>query len=117
MTDKELFEVHRLAQQAHSKAQGADHKADTALLEQAAHEKICAERYHNIDKQLTKIETAQSTAAAAAANAIEKIYIVLNELRGSDNIAKGKRSASDHIFRYACLGVTAIVALYGLRHG
>ena len=109
-----IFEVHRLAQAAQEKAMVADHKADTALLSQAAHEKLCAERYNHIDKQLTKIEKAQSDSSTAHHVAVEKIYIVLNELRTSDGYAKGGRSTADHIFRYICLGVGALIAIFGV---
>lgn len=112
----QFLEVHRLAQLAHNLAMEASHKADNAIQSNEAHEKLCTERYNNIDKQLTKIERSQSDAAITFTATIEKIYIVLNELRGGASFNTGSKSTADHIFRYVCLAVGAALAFKAIIH-
>lgn len=53
--DNQLFEVHRLAQAAQQTADRADHKAETAVIAQSTHEKLCSERYQDIKEKLVPI--------------------------------------------------------------
>jgi hypothetical protein len=106
-----LSEAYRLAQTALSDAKVADHKAESALSAQAGHEKLCAERYGNIDRNLGRIELAQKEATQTHYMAVEKIYTVLNELRTTNSEEAGGRSRSDTLFRYSCLLIGAVWTL------
>lgn len=90
----------------------AKHTADLALQNQAAHERLCAERYSNINRQLSDVALTQKDAARDFNTSISKIYGVLDSLRATANKAGG----IDIALRYLCLLIGAAGVIYGISH-
>lgn len=86
-----------------------DSKAELAMHTITSYEKICTERYENINKQLEGVRMAQSKAADAEKLSIEKIYLSLDELKKTAYGARG----IDIALRYMCLLLGAAGVIYG----
>lgn len=61
MGDAVNLEAMRLAQKAHEKAQDADTKAQAAVHANQMHEAVCAERYKNMDSNISDVKLMQQT--------------------------------------------------------
>lgn len=101
-------------------AVNAQHTADLALKEQAGHERVCSERYANINTTLTEIKSAQAKANDNALQTTEKVYLAINEIRTQltqTAIAaagnSGKVSGADTVFKYACMLIAAGGVIFG----
>lgn len=115
MSESQIFEVHRLAQAANSKADSADHKAQLAQSDIAHHEKICAERYNNINTQLGDIKTAASKAAEGQKESTGKLYDAIHriEVQVAGMAAAGatKTGTTDNLLKW---GGWVVAGLFGL---
>jgi hypothetical protein len=109
--DTELAEVRRIALAAQDIATKADHKAESSLLLQSSHEKVCAERYQAINKQLDAVAQNQKDAATAQVTALAQIWQKLDTLSGAVSQAKGM----ELLFRIACMAVGAAGVFYGMK--
>ncbi len=118
MSDAQIFEVHRLAQQANSKAESALHDAAAAKSDILHHEKICAERYTNINGQLVDIKNAASKAADGQKESNGRIYDTLHRLEVAiatqATSAVTKVSTSDLMLRWGGLIAGIVGGCYGI---
>jgi hypothetical protein len=108
--DTSIQEVHRLAQHALDIATQAKFVGESAQKAVDYHEKTCAERYLNINGKLSELHSGLRNAVTRHETSIEKIYIVLDQLRATAHKAGGL----DIAFRYLCLVIGAVGVVWGI---
>ena len=120
----EISEVRRLAQTAQNDSKDVRHKVELIERDQIHHEKVCAERYSSIDRQLGEVKSAQGKANEEQKASNKIIYETMHRLEvamtaqttAQNTAASTATSTTDHIVRWGCGLGGLIVGVIGLAY-